>query len=136
MSSKDLMTIKLLPEFIKSNIDSLKIEGRMNKNFFFAVFVVRGLLPWIIIWATVPELGPIGALTATFSNDPSIHTAIEESAPILLLGGGIFLVFLFASLVRSFITVACATFAFVLWLSPMKFKKVSSRDLHRVFPFL
>lgn len=64
-------------------------------GFFFAVFVVRGLLPWVIIWATVPELGPIGAFTATFSNDPSIHAAIEKSAPILLLGGGIFLVFLF-----------------------------------------
>lgn len=64
-------------------------------GFFFAVFVVRGLLPWIIIWATVPALGPIGAFTATFSNDPSIHKAIEEASPILLMGGGVFLVFLF-----------------------------------------
>ena len=36
MSSKDLMTIKLLPEFIKSNIDSLKIEGRMKSNLYVA----------------------------------------------------------------------------------------------------
>ena len=64
-------------------------------GFLFAVFVVRGLLPWLIVWATVPSLGPIGALTATFSNDPSIHTAVEEASPILLLGGGIFLIFLF-----------------------------------------
>ena len=64
-------------------------------GFFFAVFVVRGLLPWIIIWATVPSLGPIGAFTATFSNDPSIHKAIDEASPILLMGGGVFLVFLF-----------------------------------------
>lgn len=61
----------------------------------FAVFVVRGLLPWIIVWATTPSLGPIGALTATFSNDPSVHAAIEHSAPILLAGGGVFLIFLF-----------------------------------------
>lgn len=60
-----------------------------------AVFLVRGLLPWAIVWATAPELGPMGALTATFSNDPRVHDAIESSAPILLVGGGTFLVFLF-----------------------------------------
>ncbi|MEN9561719.1 MAG: hypothetical protein RIQ56_992, partial [Candidatus Parcubacteria bacterium] len=27
-----------------------------------AVFLVRGLLPWGIVWATLPSLGPIGAL--------------------------------------------------------------------------
>ncbi|MCX6754505.1 MAG: DUF475 domain-containing protein [Candidatus Nomurabacteria bacterium] len=64
-------------------------------GFFFAVFIIRGLLPWVIIWATMPELGPIGSFTAAFSNDPSVHTAIEKSAPILLLGGGVFLMFLF-----------------------------------------
>ncbi len=62
---------------------------------FFAVFVVRGILPWMIVWAATPSLGPIGSLTATFSNDPSVQEAVERSAPILLLGGGIFLVFLF-----------------------------------------
>ena len=61
----------------------------------FAVFLVRGLLPWMIVWITVPSLGPIGALTATFSGDASIIAAIEKSAPMLLIGGGAFLVFLF-----------------------------------------
>lgn len=61
----------------------------------FAVFFVRGLLPWLIVWLTLPGLGPIGALTATFSSDPSVHAAIERSAPLLLMGGGSFLVFLF-----------------------------------------
>ncbi len=61
----------------------------------FAVFLVRGLLPWVIVWATMPGLGPIDALTATFSSDPQVHGAIEQSAPILLIGGGVFLVFLF-----------------------------------------
>ena len=61
----------------------------------FAVFLVRGLLPWVIIWFTSPSLGPIGALTATFSNDPSVRHSIETSAPFLLIGGGIFLLFLF-----------------------------------------
>ena len=61
----------------------------------FSVFLVRGLLPWAIIWATLPNLGPIGALTATFSNDPHVHEAIEKASPILLIGGGVFLIFLF-----------------------------------------
>ncbi|HAU39979.1 MAG: hypothetical protein UV80_C0006G0051 [Candidatus Peregrinibacteria bacterium GW2011_GWF2_43_17] len=61
----------------------------------FAVFIIRGLLPWVIVWATTPELGPIGALTATFSSDPAVMEAVESSAPILLSGGGTFLVFLF-----------------------------------------
>lgn len=61
----------------------------------FAVFAVRGLLPLLIIWATNPSLGPIGALTATFSNDPHVAETIEQSAPILLMGGGVFLLFLF-----------------------------------------
>jgi uncharacterized protein len=61
----------------------------------FAVFVVRGILPWLIIWAATPSLGPIGALTATFSSDPIVIEAIHTTAPILLMGGGIFLIFLF-----------------------------------------
>ncbi len=61
----------------------------------FAVFIIRGLLPWLIVWVTAPSLGPFGALTATFSNDPKVLAAIEMSAPILLAGGGIFLIFLF-----------------------------------------
>lgn len=61
----------------------------------FAVFAVRGLLPWGIVWAVNPSLGPIGSLTSTFSNDPAVIASIEKSAPILLIGGGVFLIFLF-----------------------------------------
>ncbi len=60
-----------------------------------AVFLIRGLLPWLIVWAANPALGPIGSLTATFSGDPEVHRLVEESAPVLLTGGGVFLVFLF-----------------------------------------
>lgn len=61
----------------------------------FAVFVIRGLLPWLIVWMATPSLGPIGALTATFSSDPAVIAAIEQSSPMLLMGGGTFLLFLF-----------------------------------------
>ncbi len=62
---------------------------------FFGVFMVRGLLPWFIVWMANPAIGPWGALTASFSNDPRAHQALEESSPPLLLGGGVFLIFLF-----------------------------------------
>jgi hypothetical protein len=61
----------------------------------FAVVAIRGLLPWLIVWFSTPSLGPVGALTATFSSDPVVMAAIEQSAPILLIGGGTFLIFLF-----------------------------------------
>lgn len=60
-----------------------------------AVFAIRGLLPWLIVWLSTPSLSPIEALTATFSSDPAVIEAIEQSAPMLLMGGGTFLIFLF-----------------------------------------
>jgi uncharacterized protein len=61
----------------------------------FAVFAIRGLLPWLIVWLSSPALGPGGAFMATFSSDPVVLAAIEQSAPVLLIGGGTFLLFLF-----------------------------------------
>ncbi|MBI4049639.1 MAG: DUF475 domain-containing protein [Candidatus Doudnabacteria bacterium] len=61
----------------------------------FAVFIIRGILPWLIVFATTPSLGFIGSFTATFSNDPRVIEAVDQSSPILLIGGGTFLIFLF-----------------------------------------
>lgn len=61
----------------------------------FAVFFIRGVLPWLIVWATNPSLGPVQAFMSTLSSDPKVVEAVEASAPILLIGGGTFLVFLF-----------------------------------------
>ena len=93
---------------IVSSIDNAVINaevlGTMSKRgrkwfliygLIIAVFLVRGLLPWLIVWLTNSNLGPIEAFTATFSNDPQIKESIESSTPILMLGGGVFLVFLF-----------------------------------------
>ena len=60
-----------------------------------AVFLLRGLLPFAIVWITNPSLGPVGVVTAAFSSDPRIQEAVAISAPILLIGGGTFLIFLF-----------------------------------------
>ena len=62
---------------------------------FFGVFLVRGLLPLIIVWVANPSLGPWGAMMASFSNDPRVAESLEQSSPILLVGGGLFLIFLF-----------------------------------------
>ncbi len=83
------------------NAQVLSTMGRAARRWFllwgiiFAVFVVRGLLPLVIVWATVPQLGFIGSITATFTNDPAVSEAVESSSSILLAGGGIFLLFLF-----------------------------------------
>lgn len=60
-----------------------------------SVFGVRFLLPWLIVLVAIPGLGLWGSLTSTFSSDPVVIEAIEMAAPMLLIAGGTFLVFLF-----------------------------------------
>lgn len=83
------------------NAEVLSTMGKRAKRWFllwgmlFAVFIVRGLLPWLIIWLATPGLGPWQAVTAAFSSDPRVRAAVEASAPLLLMAGGVFLIFLF-----------------------------------------
>lgn len=83
------------------NAEVLSTTGQKARRFFLtwglllAVFVIRGLLPWAIVWTVSPSLGPLGALVSTFSSDPAVISAIEEAAPTLLITGGIFMVFIF-----------------------------------------
>lgn len=80
----------------------------------FAVFIVRGCLPFIIIWLANPALSFFEVLTFAFSKGEGIADSLEKSTPLLLLGGGtyLFLVFLawlfleekkYAFLVENFI---------------------------------
>jgi hypothetical protein len=62
---------------------------------FFAVFFVRGILPFLIIFAFNPSLTFSEILSAAWSSNPLVHESIEQSAPILLIAGGVFLLFLF-----------------------------------------
>lgn len=64
-------------------------------GFVIAVFALRGILPLAIVWLAAPQLGLAGALTSTFSSDPTVVAAVERAAPVLLIGAGTFLVFLF-----------------------------------------
>lgn len=83
------------------NAEVLSTMGKKPRKWFllwgmlFAVFVVRGLLPWLIVWLATPGLGPWQAVTAAFSSDPRVLQAVHSSAPLLLMAGGIFLLFLF-----------------------------------------
>ena len=83
------------------NAEVLSTMGQRARKWFllwgmlFAVFVVRGLLPWLIVWLATPGLGPWQAVTAAFSSDPRVMAAVEHSAPLLLMAGGVFLIFLF-----------------------------------------
>lgn len=83
------------------NAEVLSTMGKKARRWFltwgifFAVFVARGILPWLIVWMALPGVGFLESFTATFSNDPAVTQAIQTSAPVLLMGGGIFLLFLF-----------------------------------------
>jgi hypothetical protein len=61
----------------------------------FAVFIVRGLFPFIIIWIFNTKLNALQVLSATWSSNPLVLNSVNKSAPILLITGGVFLVFLF-----------------------------------------
>ncbi len=83
------------------NAEVLSTMGKKARRWFLtwgmfiAVFAVRGLLPFCIIWAFNTALTPYQVLSAAWSSDPLVHESITKSAPILLVAGGIFLLFLF-----------------------------------------
>ncbi len=62
---------------------------------FLAVFLMRGLLPFLIVWFSVPSLSIYEVFTATISSSEHVQNALASSAPKLLTGGGTFLILLF-----------------------------------------
>jgi hypothetical protein len=85
------------------NAHILKTLPEKFKKFFlfwgllFAVFLIRGILPIIIVWISNPKLSLIQILTFIFSNNPEIQEYVEQSQSILLLAGGVYLLFVFLS---------------------------------------
>src|SRR3989338_8528085 len=83
------------------NADVLSTMSKKGRRWFlfwgilFAVFVVRGVMPFIIGYMLNPSLGLWGVMQASLSGDTAVIAAIEMSAPPLVAGGGMFLVFLF-----------------------------------------
>jgi hypothetical protein len=83
------------------NAEILSTMSRRARRWFLiwgiliAVFVVRGVLPFIIVWAFNPTLSVGQILSAAWSSDSLVQESIRKSAPILLIAGGVFLLFLF-----------------------------------------
>lgn len=63
----------------------------------FAVFVVRGLLPFVIVWLANTDLSAMQVITAAFSQNNTVAASLDKSKPLLLLGGGVYLFLVFMS---------------------------------------
>lgn len=61
----------------------------------FAVFVIRGALPFLMVWLTIPGIGFAQAFGAMFSSSHQAAEAIEAGRPLLLMGAGVFLMLLY-----------------------------------------
>jgi len=59
-----------------------------------AVFLVRGLLPILILWSSNPNFSFLELIT--INSNPALIESAETSAPVLLIGGGTFLIFSFS----------------------------------------
>lgn len=76
------------------------MSERWRKIFLFfgiltAVFVVRGLLPLVIVWLSVPEIGFLGTLKAVIKSPPELAELFKEREGIILIGAGVFLLLLY-----------------------------------------
>lgn len=60
-----------------------------------AVFLLRGVLPFVIVWIANPSLSIGELFSFIFSGDEAIQESVERSKPFLLLGGGMYLVLVF-----------------------------------------
>ena len=83
------------------NADVLSTVSVRSRRWFllygvvFAVFVVRGVLPLLIVYFSTPSITLLQAFTATLTSEASVKTLIEAQSPIFFAGGGIFLILLF-----------------------------------------
>ena len=83
----------------------------------FAVFVVRGVLPFLIIWMVNPALSFGQIIAFAFSSESQeMGKYVEHSKPLLLLGGGIYLFLVFLAW---------------LFLEEKKYAFLAERFIHR-----
>ena len=86
------------------NAHVLATMGERFRRFFLiwgmliAVFLLRGVLPFLIVWMANPQLSFIELFQFTFSGDSKqIEESLAESKGYLLLGGGMYLFLVFLS---------------------------------------
>lgn len=103
-----LVIVGLVLFEIVSSIDNAVINaeilGKMNEKarkwfltwgLLFAVFVMRGLLPILIVWVVNPQMPVSQIFHGVLTSQPEVVQSVEKSAPYLLMAGGVFLQFLF-----------------------------------------
>jgi uncharacterized protein len=62
---------------------------------FTSVFLVRFILPLIIVWVSVPNISGSELFLAFIGQSETAYNAIEMSKPIILMFGGVFLLYLY-----------------------------------------
>ncbi|MCX6721612.1 MAG: DUF475 domain-containing protein [Candidatus Staskawiczbacteria bacterium] len=83
------------------NAHVLKTLPEKFKKFFLtwglliAVFAVRGVLPFLIVWLANPTFSFSQVTTFVFNPTSDINTYVEKSQALLLLAGGVYLFFVF-----------------------------------------
>jgi uncharacterized protein len=83
------------------NAHVLKTVPEKYRKFFLfwglllAVFVMRGVLPFVIVWIANAGIGFGELMDLVFSDPARMEESLEHSKPLLLLGGGVYLFFVF-----------------------------------------
>lgn len=78
------------------------LPDKFKKFFLFwgliiAVFAVRGVLPFLIVWLANPAFSFAEVISFVFHPTPEIEAYVEKSQALLLLGGGVYLFMVFLS---------------------------------------
>lgn len=60
-----------------------------------AVFIMRGVLPFLVVWLSVPEIGFLGALKSMFQSNSEVAELMEARKGIILIGAGVFLLLIY-----------------------------------------
>lgn len=83
------------------NAHVLKTVPEKYRKFFLlwglllAVFVMRGVLPFVIVWIANAGISFNELVHLVFSDPALMEESLEHSKPLLLLGGGVYLFFVF-----------------------------------------
>ena len=83
------------------NVHVLKTLPQKFRKFFLtwgllvAVVIVRGLLPFLIVWLANPAFSFLQVVGFVFHPTPQIEAYVEKSQPLLLLAGGVYLFLVF-----------------------------------------
>ena len=76
------------------------MSAKWRKIFLFwgiltAVFIIRGILPFLVVWASVPEIGFSGAFQSVIHSSPEVANLLDERKGVILIGAGIFLLLIY-----------------------------------------